>query len=72
MKTFNAEYGGGPSLTAGAAKVAWAGRGEGGREYAGGSRRPWGSEDGPVEILYWNDAVSNAVSNVYSGEGVEL
>lgn len=60
MKTFNAEYAGGSSLFGGEAKVAWAGRGEGGGEYAGGSQRPRGNEDGPDETLDYNVAVSIA------------
>ena len=38
--TFNAEYAGGSSQSGGEANMAWAGGGEGGGEYAGGSRRP--------------------------------
>ena len=40
VETFNAEYAGGSSQSGGEAKVAWARRGEGGGEYAGGSGRP--------------------------------
>ena len=60
MGTLNAEYAGGSSLIAGEVEVALAGRGEGGSEYAGGSRRPCGNDDGPVEILNCNVAVSTA------------
>ena len=60
VETSNAEYAGGSSLIAGRAKVALAGRGEGGSEYAGGSRRPCGNDEGPVEILNCNVAVSTA------------
>ena len=59
-KRFNEEYAGGSSLSGGEAKVAWAGRGEGGGEYAGGSRRLWGNADGPDETLDYNVVVSIA------------
>lgn len=43
-------YAGGRSLSGGNASVAWAGRGDGGGEYAGGLRRPCaGRQEGPVE-----------------------
>ena len=57
MKTFNAEYAGGSSLSGGKAKVARVGRGGGG-EYAGGSRKRWGNDDRPDETLCYNAGVS--------------
>lgn len=69
MERYNAEYAGSPSLAAGEAKVAWAGRGEAGGEYAGGSRRPCGNDDGPDETLHCKAAVSNAFLGVVSSLG---
>lgn len=60
MERFNAEYAGSPSLAAGEDKVAGAGRGEADGEYAGGSRRSCGNDDGPDETLHSKAAVSNA------------
>ena len=40
MSLFMIEYDGGSSLSGDEARVGRAGRGEGGEEYAGGSRRP--------------------------------
>ena len=60
MEIFNAEYAGGTSLTAGEAKVAGPGQGEGGGGYAGGSRRPCGNDDGPDETLHCKATVSTA------------
>ena len=41
---------GGKSESVAGESVACAGRGDGGGEYAGGSRKPCGSGDGAVEI----------------------
>lgn len=68
MKTFVAEYAGGSSLSRGEAKPACAGRGEGGGEYAGGSRRFRGNEDGPDETLNYKLTVSIAHMRVKTRE----